>query len=279
MRSSRFTALELAQTLRYLPDLVVVLALLAAVGFCAPNRARVDVAGCLATRAPPWSSPCAALFVVSSLYSTVDVHADLARQPDAGVSAHHTGEPRDGERRPRPRRCSTRRSTRWCCSASRRRRTCSATCSPSSATGPNSTRAQPDLRMIDMSGRLLDAKVTWVRFIATGSDAAVRLPRPARRPGPDPARRSAAARGLDRRDQLPRQQRRLDDVVAAGRRRREGEGATRAEPRVRPTARRGRRHPGACRHVGAVGVRGVRTRRVRGTEVGRLPTCQTSKHD
>ena len=38
MRSSRFTALELAQTLRYLPDLVVVLALLAAVGFCAPNR-------------------------------------------------------------------------------------------------------------------------------------------------------------------------------------------------------------------------------------------------
>ena len=40
MRSSRFTALELAQTLRYLPDLVVVLALLAAVGLCAPNRAR-----------------------------------------------------------------------------------------------------------------------------------------------------------------------------------------------------------------------------------------------
>ncbi len=38
MRSSRFTALELAQTLRYFPDLVVVLALLAAVGFCAPNR-------------------------------------------------------------------------------------------------------------------------------------------------------------------------------------------------------------------------------------------------
>src|ERR1700677_2753611 len=38
MRSSRFTVLELAQTLRYLPDLVVVLALLAAVGFCGPNR-------------------------------------------------------------------------------------------------------------------------------------------------------------------------------------------------------------------------------------------------
>ncbi len=38
MRSSKLTALELAQTLRYLPDLVVVLALLAAVALCAPNR-------------------------------------------------------------------------------------------------------------------------------------------------------------------------------------------------------------------------------------------------
>jgi len=38
MRSSAFTALELAQTLRYLPDLVFVLALLAAVGLRAPNR-------------------------------------------------------------------------------------------------------------------------------------------------------------------------------------------------------------------------------------------------
>ena len=38
MRSSAFTALELAQTLRYLADLVVVIAILASVGFCAPNR-------------------------------------------------------------------------------------------------------------------------------------------------------------------------------------------------------------------------------------------------
>ena len=38
MRSSAFTALELAQTLRYLADLVWVLALLAAVGLCAANR-------------------------------------------------------------------------------------------------------------------------------------------------------------------------------------------------------------------------------------------------
>ncbi len=53
MRSSRFTALELAQTLRYLPDLVVVLALLAAVGLCAPNRERSPVAGRLAAGAAP----------------------------------------------------------------------------------------------------------------------------------------------------------------------------------------------------------------------------------
>ena len=38
MRSSAFTALELAQTLRYLSDLVVVLALLTAIGFYAANR-------------------------------------------------------------------------------------------------------------------------------------------------------------------------------------------------------------------------------------------------
>ncbi|MGV0626077.1 hypothetical protein [Mycolicibacter minnesotensis] len=69
MRSSAFTALELAQTLRYLADLVVVLAILGAVGLCAPNRdsarwlddsagRRVAVAG-LGTA-----------FTLSSLYST-----------------------------------------------------------------------------------------------------------------------------------------------------------------------------------------------------------------
>ena len=52
MRSSRFTALELAQTLRYLPDLVVVLALLTAVGFCAPNRS--DRAGWMCRRRGRW---------------------------------------------------------------------------------------------------------------------------------------------------------------------------------------------------------------------------------
>ncbi|EUA23387.1 putative transmembrane protein [Mycobacterium xenopi 4042] len=69
MRSSRFTALELAQTLRYFPDLVVVLALLAAVGFCAPNRASSRWLDASAARTAVTASV-VTLFVASSLYST-----------------------------------------------------------------------------------------------------------------------------------------------------------------------------------------------------------------
>ena len=66
MRSSKFTALELAQTLRYLSDLVVVLALLAAVAFCAPNRSKLldD-----SPRRRIVVASAATLFVASSLYS------------------------------------------------------------------------------------------------------------------------------------------------------------------------------------------------------------------
>src|ERR1700684_1514284 len=69
MRSSRFTALELAQTLRYLPDLVVVLTLLAAVGLCAPNRVRARWLD--ASRSRTVVISCVTVgFVASSLYST-----------------------------------------------------------------------------------------------------------------------------------------------------------------------------------------------------------------
>src|SRR6202048_2074016 len=67
MRSSRFTALELAQTLRYFPDLVVVLALLAAVGLCAANR---PSSGWLDASAARTVGAVAAAFVASSWYST-----------------------------------------------------------------------------------------------------------------------------------------------------------------------------------------------------------------
>jgi hypothetical protein len=69
MRSSRFTALELAQTLRYFPDFVVVLALLAAVGFCAPNRPWSRWLDASAPRAVV-TTAMTALFVASSWYST-----------------------------------------------------------------------------------------------------------------------------------------------------------------------------------------------------------------
>lgn len=69
MRSSAFTALELAQTLRYLADLVVVLAILGAVGLSAPNR---DSSRWL--NASPRRGAAVALlataFTASSLYST-----------------------------------------------------------------------------------------------------------------------------------------------------------------------------------------------------------------
>src|SRR5829696_5768695 len=96
MRSSRFTALELAQTLRYLPDLVVVLALLLAVGFCAPNRQRS--AWLDASRTRTVVTICATTaFGASSLYSTATFLAswrDNPAQPylqnaQAGLAAAH----------------------------------------------------------------------------------------------------------------------------------------------------------------------------------------------
>ena len=69
MRSSEFTALELAQTLRYLPDLVVVLTLLAAVGLCAPNRRDAQWLNASPRRSAV-SVGLAMTFVASSLVST-----------------------------------------------------------------------------------------------------------------------------------------------------------------------------------------------------------------
>ena len=80
MRSSRFTAIELAQTLRYLPDLAVVLALLAAVGFCAPNRPGSTWLDASRRRTAVIIS-CAALFAASSAYSTVTFMASWRNNP------------------------------------------------------------------------------------------------------------------------------------------------------------------------------------------------------
>src|SRR6202161_2633611 len=69
MRSSRFTALELAQTLRYFPDLVVVLALLGAVALRAPNRDTSHWLDSSRTRTA-LTTVAAVLFLASSGYST-----------------------------------------------------------------------------------------------------------------------------------------------------------------------------------------------------------------
>ena len=111
MRSSRFTAIELAQTLRYLPDLAVVLALLAAIGFCAPNRvtsARLD-----ASRTPDGDRRRrAALFVVSCVYSTVTFTTRWRDNPTQVLRLQRPGEPCRQPMPPPPRHCWTRRSTR-----------------------------------------------------------------------------------------------------------------------------------------------------------------------
>lgn len=80
MRSSPFTALELAQTLRYFPDLVVVLALLAAVALQAPNRAGTRWLDASPARAVATVAS-AVLFLTSSLYSTATFLASWRDNP------------------------------------------------------------------------------------------------------------------------------------------------------------------------------------------------------
>ena len=166
MRSSRFTALELAQTLRYLPDLVVVLALLAAIGFCAPNRqssrwldaspGRVAVTACVAVA-----------FVASSLYSTatfLTIWRDNPAQPylqnaRAGLAAAHAASAQpmlDQEVDPLIlQRVAYPENLASHMFALLRER-------------PEFAGTTSELRMLDTSGRVVDAKVTWVRTIVQG---------------------------------------------------------------------------------------------------------------
>jgi hypothetical protein len=166
MRSSRFTALELAQTLRYLPDLVVVLALLLAVGLCAPNRERslwLD-----ASRRRTAVTVCAtAVFVASSLYSTgtfLKSWRDNPAQPylqnaRAGLAAAHGAssaplldqevDPLVLQRVAAPENLA---SHMFALLPDR----------------PEFAGATSELRMLDVSGHVVDAKVTWVRSIVPG---------------------------------------------------------------------------------------------------------------
>ena len=80
MRSSAFTALELAQTLRYLADLVWVLALLAAVGLTAPNRSGMAWLDASSRRTATVATAAAA-FLVTSLVSTGTFRASWQDNP------------------------------------------------------------------------------------------------------------------------------------------------------------------------------------------------------
>lgn len=167
MRSSKQTALELAQTLRYFPDLVVVLALLAAVALCAPNR----------PAGPGWldASPkraavtagLAVLFVASSLYSTATFLTSWRDNPAqpylqnarAALAAAHAAadaalldqevDPLVLQRVAAPENLASHMF------ALLRDR-------------PEFAPATTQLRMLDSSGHLIKARVTWVRTIAPG---------------------------------------------------------------------------------------------------------------
>ncbi|MGZ4583926.1 MAG: hypothetical protein ACXVYI_06165, partial [Mycobacterium sp.] len=167
MRSSKLTALELAQTLRYLPDLVVVLALLGAVALSAPNR----------PSAPRWldASPrrtavvvgVAVAFVASSLYSTAtfltswqdDPARPYLRNAQAGLAAAHgtsSAPLLDQEVDPLvlQRVAAPENLASHMFGLLRDR--------------PEFASATTQLRMLDSSGRLIPARVTWIRTIVPG---------------------------------------------------------------------------------------------------------------
>lgn len=166
MRSSAFTALELAQTLRYLPDLVVVLALCAAVGLCAPNRSASAWLDASVPRTAVISIATVA-FVASSLYSTATFLAVWRDNPAQsylenarrGLAEAHASsdtplldqevDPLILQRVARPENLA---SHMFALVRDR----------------PEFDTATTELRMLDVSGQLVDAKVTWVRTVAPG---------------------------------------------------------------------------------------------------------------
>ncbi len=167
MRSSKQTALELAQTLRYLPDLVVVLALLAAVALSAPNR----------PSGPRWldASPqrtvvvagVTVLFVASSLYSTAtfltswrdNPAQSYLRNARAGLAAARAASSApllDQEVDPfvLQRVAAPENLASHMFGLLRDR--------------PEFASATEELRMLGPSGRLIPARVTWIRTVVPG---------------------------------------------------------------------------------------------------------------
>jgi hypothetical protein len=166
MRSSRFTALELAQTLRYLPDLVVVLALLAAVGLCAPNRRRSAWLDASPVRTAV-TATAAVAFVASSLYSTATfttIWRDNPAQPYLQSAQTSLAQAYASSKAPlleqevdplvlqRVAAPENLASHMFALLDDR----------------PQFDSTTSQLRMLDRGGHLIDAKVTWVRTIVAG---------------------------------------------------------------------------------------------------------------
>jgi hypothetical protein len=166
MRSSRFTALELAQTLRYFPDLVVVLALLAAVAFCAPNRPASGWLDASVGRVVVTTAVGAA-FVASSCYSTATFltswrdnpaqpYLQNARRGLAAAHAASNAPMLDQEVDPLVLgRVAWPENLASHLFALLRDR-------------PEFASATTQLRVLDSSGRLADAQVTWIRMMLPG---------------------------------------------------------------------------------------------------------------
>ncbi len=169
MRSSRFTALELAQTLRYLPDLVIVLALLAAVGLVAPNRPPVRASAWLSASVvrTAVATVLAVLFTASSLYSTLTFltswrdnpaqpYLQHARRALAAAHAGSNAPLLDQEVDPLVlQRVAWPENLASHMFALLRAR-------------PEFGVATSQLRMLDSTGRLVGARVAWTRTIAPG---------------------------------------------------------------------------------------------------------------
>lgn len=167
MRSSNQTALELAQTLRYFPDLVVVLALLAAVALSAPNRQAGPRWLDASPKRAALTATLAGLFAASSLYSTATFLTSWRDNPAqpylqnarAALAAAHAAsdvplldqevDPLVLQRVAAPENLASHMF------ALLRDR-------------PEFASATTQLRMLDSSGHLVRARVTWVRTIAQG---------------------------------------------------------------------------------------------------------------
>jgi hypothetical protein len=167
MRSSKQTALELAQTLRYLPDLVVVLALLAAVALSAPNRPATARWLDASPKRTVATVGLAVGFVASSLYSTATFLTSWRDNPTqpylqnarAGLAAARASSDApllDQEVDPLVlQRVAAPENLASHMFALLRDR-------------PEFASATTQLRMIDSSGRLINARVSWIRTIVPG---------------------------------------------------------------------------------------------------------------